>query len=233
MESDRGETSGLGRAVAPSWLPALMTALLVIPCASIAVLFMLQIEVVHDPQPRRLIAAAAVCAAPVGLFLVRFVEDVWAGPRRSSPPWFWLLWFLVTVGLVALPIAARLGLGTRRSTSGASRNVRDLHVPQTGEIVVAVVVGLVVAVLAMVAGMIVARWGTVPTLIAALAAVGIGYATVPLTFVGMALSYDVMVGRGDDPLADAAQTLSIVWFVAVPMAGLVTGWTAGGRNARR
>ena len=210
-----------------------MTALLVIPCASISILFMLQIEVIHDPQPRRLIASAAACAVPVGLFLLRLVEDVWAGPRRLSPPWFWLIWFVVTVGLVALPIAARLGLGTRRASSGASRQVRDLQTPQTGEIVFAVVVGLVVAGLGLIVGLVVARWRTTPTLIAALAAVGIGYATVPLTFVGMALSYDVVVGTRDDPLADAAQTLSIVWFVAVPMAGLLAGWTAGLQRRQR
>ena len=210
-----------------------MTALLVVPSASVAVLFMLQIEVVHEPQPRRLIAAGAACAVPIGLFLLRFVEDVRGGPRRLSPPWCWLVWFLVTVGLVAVPIAARLGLGTRRASSGAGRQVRDLQVPQPGEIVLAVVVGVIVALLGLTAGLIVARWGTAPMLLVALAAVGIGYATVPLTFVGMALSYDIVVGPGDDPLADAAQTLSITWFVAVPMAGLIAGLTADSKRRRR
>lgn len=205
----------------------MLTALLVIPCASVAVLFMLQIEVLYDPQPRGLIAAAAACVVPVGLFLLRLVEDVWTGPRRSGLPWFWTVWFLATVGLIAIPIAARLGLGTRSATGGVSRVVRDLQVPQTGEFVFALTVSLAVAVLALLVGLVVAQWGAAAMVVAALVAVGVGYATVPLTFVGMALSYDVVIGPGDDPLADAAQTLSIIWFVAAPMAGLLAGWTAG------
>lgn len=228
MEPNYIETPRPERA-ASSRLPGLLTAFLVVPCASVAVLFMLQIEVLHDPQPRRLIAAAAACLAPVGLFLLRLVEDASSGPRRSSPGWFWTVWFLATVGLIAIPIAARLGLGTRPASVGASRTVRDLQVPQTGEVAFSLTVGLAFAALGLLAGLLVARWGTTAVVVAALAAVGVGYATVPLTFVGMALSYDVVIGPGDDPLADAAQTVSIVWFVAAPMAGLLAGWTAGQR----
>jgi len=227
VDADYSETLVPERAGLPVWLPRLLTALLVIPSASVAVLFMLQIEVLRDPQARRLIAAAAAGLVPVGLFLLRVVEDACSGPRRLGPPWFWSVWFFATVGLIAIPIAARLGLGTRPATDGASRVVRDLQSPQTGEIVFALTVGVAVAVPAALAGLLVARWGTSATVVAALAAIVVGYATVPLTFVGMALSYDVVIGPGDDPLADAAQTLSIVWFVAVPMAGLIAGWTAG------
>jgi len=220
------EPSDREQFVPPAWLPALLTALLVIPCGSIAVLFMLQIEVIHDPLSRRLIASAAACLVPIVLFLLRVVEDTIAGGRRVSPPWFWLVWLLATVALVAVPIAARLGLGTRPAASGVARGVRDLRVPPGSDLIVAVAAGIGVAVLFASAGLIVARMGTAATVLAAVVAVGIGFATVPITFVGLALTYDVVVGPGDDPLADTAQTLSIVWFVAAPMAGLLTGLSA-------
>ena len=215
-----------GKVLPPLWLSTFLTALLVIPCASIAVLFMLQIEVLSDLSTRRLIAAAAACVAPVVLFLLRLVEDRIAGGRRVSPPWFWPVWLLATVVLVAVPIAARLGLGTRPSTSGVARGVRDLRVPPGSDLLLAASIGIGVAVLFAITGLIVARLGTTATVLAALAATGIGFATVPVTFVGLALTYDIVIGPGDDPLADTAQTLSIVWFVAAPMAGLLTGWTA-------
>ncbi len=215
-----------GQVLVSAWLSPLLTALLVIPCGSIAVLFMLQIEVLSDPSTRRLIASAAACLAPVGLFLLRVIEDTIAGGRRFGPPWFGPVWLLAAVALVAVPIAARLGLGTRPSTSGVTRGVRDLRVPPGSDLIVAVAAGIGVAVLFAIAGLIVTRMGTTATVLAAVVAAGIGFATVPITFVGLALTYDVVVGPGDDPLADTAQTLSIVWFVAAPMAGLLTGLSA-------
>lgn len=210
----------------PGWLSTWLTALLVIPCAALAVLYILQIDVLVDPRPRRLLAAGAVSLAPVVLFLLRALEALWARPGQLSPNGFWAVWVLVAVTLVAGPVAARLGLGTRPATSGFPRQVRDVQFPRAGEILFALAIALGVTIVFALFGFAAAGWGSRIMAVAAALAVGVGLATVPVTFYGMALSYDVVVGTGDHPLADTAQTLSIVWFVAAPMAGLIAGWTA-------
>lgn len=216
----------------PGALATLLTALLVVPCGSVAVLFALEIDVVSHPVPRRLIAAGLALLAPVGLLAVCWVSGRFAGARRWPSLVFGTVWLLAAVGLVAVPLAARMGLGktpVRRGSGG----LRDFHLPTASEIQTAIVIGVAVAFVFLMVGVFASWFGPRGTVAGAGLAVGVGLASVPLSFYAIALSYDVPVSAGDDPLADTAQTLAIVWLVAAPLAGLLSGLTLAGGGIRR
>ena len=81
-------------------------------------------------------------------------------------------------------------------------------------------------------GRAVARSGAGVTVLATLLAVGVGLATVPVSFYGIAMSYGPPVGPGDDRLADTAQSMAIVWLVPAPVAALLAGIAVGRAGAR-
>jgi hypothetical protein len=210
---------------------SVLTLLLVVPCGSVAVLFALEIGVVWDPRPRRLIAAGAALLAPAVLPLLAWANGRFVGAGRWRSVLSGAVWFLTAVGLVAIPLAARLGLAARRGVSAAG-TVRDLQVPTTPEIVTALAIGAGVAVVFLVLGLFASWFGPAGTVALAGLAVGVGLTTLPVSFYAIALSYDVPVGPGDDPLADMAQTLAFTWLVAAPLVAVLAGLTLAGGGIR-
>lgn len=215
----------------PTWMGSVLTMLLVVPCGSVAVLFALEIGVLWDPRPRRLIAAGAALLAPAVLLLLAWANGRFVGAVRWQSLLSGAVWFLTAVGLVAVPLAARLGLGARRGAL-ATEIVRDVRIPITSEIVTAVAIGAGVGVVFLGLAVFSSWFGRTGSVALAGLAVGVGLATLPISFYAIALSYDVPVGPGDDPLADTAQTLAFTWFVAAPMAAVLAGLALAGGGIR-
>ncbi|CAA9565321.1 MAG: hypothetical protein AVDCRST_MAG33-2023 [uncultured Thermomicrobiales bacterium] len=208
-------------------IPDLLTVALVVPCAAVAVLFLLEIDILANRETRRVLAAGVALAVPVALLALRGVEALFPRPGRAFSVLTGFLWLLVSVGLVALPLIARFGLGGRAGGPTSGGVVRDLRFPESSEIVLAVVAGLAVAAPFALIGLAVARSGTGSMVVASMLPVVIGLATVPISFYGIAMSYDLPAGAGDDRLADTAQSMAIVWLVPAPMAALLAGVAIG------
>lgn len=207
------------------WIPNLLTLALVVPCGAMAVLFTLEIDVLANHEARRLAAAGAALIVPVALFALRGIEALYPAWSRAFSGLAGLIWFLVATGLVSIPLSARMGLGSRAGGSATGRAVRDLHVPESSEFALSIAAGLSVAVPFALLGLAAARAGPAVTVLVTLLTVGVGLATVPVSFYGIAMSYDLPVGVGDDRLVDTAQSMAIVWLVPAPMAALLAGVT--------
>ena len=77
-------------------IPDLLTVALVVPCAAVAVLFLLEIDILANRETRRVLAAGVALAVPVALLALRGVEALFPRPGRAfSAPRF--------------PVAARVG----------------------------------------------------------------------------------------------------------------------------
>ncbi|HEV2529313.1 MAG TPA: hypothetical protein VGT61_12785 [Thermomicrobiales bacterium] len=211
-----------GRGPVRPWQSTLLTLLLVVPVTTMTVLYALQVEVLDGLAPRALIATGVVTVVPVGLFLLRLLEErrEWRY-RRREPGWPAVAWFLVATLLIAGPLIARVSLGARRAADG--QLIRDVHRPGTDDVLTGLLAGFVLALAGFSIGALAARIGTWAEVTAAVLAMLLGLATVPATLFGLVLSYEVASTPADHPLADTLQTMGVVWFVPVPLAAGLAG----------